>query len=141
MAITRRDALKTSLAIAGLAGWHSDALGQQQQPRRPDRVDPPAGERPVQDKRVRVLNPRGRVPLSFIIDDSTCLVNLAHFCIPHFAEVYPARYKQDWRRLPRSFSEDCCANSAIARCDLTSRIRTMRNCAFAFLKAMRSSAI
>ncbi|MCX5676639.1 MAG: hypothetical protein NTX87_16715, partial [Planctomycetota bacterium] len=25
---------------------------------------------------VRVLNPQGRVPVSFIIDDSTCLVNL-----------------------------------------------------------------
>src|SRR5262249_6359540 len=25
---------------------------------------------------------------------------LAHFCIPHFAEVFPDQYKQDWRKLP-----------------------------------------
>ena len=35
---------------------------------------------------VTVLNPRNRVPLSFIIDDSTCLVNMGHFCMPQFAE-------------------------------------------------------
>jgi hypothetical protein len=29
-----------------------------------------------------VLNPYGRVPVSFIIDDSTCLANLGHFCLP-----------------------------------------------------------
>ena len=27
----------------------------------------------------------GRVPVSLIIDDSTCLVNMAHFGIPEFA--------------------------------------------------------
>ena len=47
------------------------------------------GERPGRDGGARVLNPRGRVPVSLIIDDSTCLVNLAHFCIPQFAEVFP----------------------------------------------------
>ncbi len=64
-----------------------------------------AGERPVQDAAVRVLNPRGRVPVSLIIDDSTCLVNLAHFCIPQFAEVFPDRYVQDWRTLPREIPD------------------------------------
>lgn len=54
---------------------------------------------------VAVLNPRARVPVSLIIDDSTCLVNLAHFCIPHFAEVYPENYKQDWRKLPREIPD------------------------------------
>ncbi|MFG0296632.1 MAG: twin-arginine translocation signal domain-containing protein, partial [Maioricimonas sp. JB045] len=34
----------------------------------------PPGERPLQSDEVTVINPRGRVPLSFIIDDSTCLV-------------------------------------------------------------------
>src|SRR5687768_8815647 len=63
------------------------------------------GERPKQAAGVSVLNPRGRVPLSFIIDDSTCLVNLAHFCIPHFAEVFPDRYKQDWKKLPRAIPD------------------------------------
>jgi hypothetical protein len=63
------------------------------------------GERPARDTGVRVLNPRCRVPVSFIIDDSTCLVNLAHFGIPAFAEVFPDRYKQDWRSLPREIPD------------------------------------
>lgn len=63
------------------------------------------GERPKPVPGVTVLNPRGRVPLSFIIDDSTCLVNLAHFCIPHFAEVFPDHYKQDWKKLPREIPD------------------------------------
>jgi len=52
-----------------------------------------------------VLNPCGRVPVSLIIDDSTCLVNLAHFGIPHFAEAFPDNYKQDWRKLPREIPD------------------------------------
>ena len=63
------------------------------------------GERPKVADGVTVLNPRGRVPVSFIIDDSTCLVNLAHFCIPHFAEIFPANYKQDWKKLPREIPD------------------------------------
>ena len=67
--------------------------------------EPPPGQRPEQDTGVKVLNPRGRVPVSLIIDDSTCLVNLAHFCIPQFAEVFPDRYRQDWRSLPREIPD------------------------------------
>jgi len=52
-----------------------------------------------------VLNPYNRVPVSLIIDDSTCLVNMAHFGIPQFAEVFPDQYKQDWRRLPREIPD------------------------------------
>ncbi len=64
------------------------------------------GERPSQDAAgVEILNPRGRVPVSFIIDDSTCLVNLAHFCIPHFAEVFPDHYRQPWKALPREIPD------------------------------------
>jgi hypothetical protein len=63
------------------------------------------GERPSKASGVRVLNPRGRVPVSLIIDDSTCLANLAHFCIPQFAEVFPDQYKQDWRSLPREIPD------------------------------------
>jgi hypothetical protein len=37
------------------------------------------GDRPKQDAAVKVLNPRARVPVSIIIDDSTCLVNLNKF--------------------------------------------------------------
>ena len=46
---------------------------------------------------VTVINPRGRVPVSLIIDDSTCLVNLAHFAIPQFHEVFPDQYHQPWK--------------------------------------------
>jgi len=52
-----------------------------------------------------VVNPYNRVPVSLIIDDSTCLVNMAHFGIPQFAEVFPDNYKQDWRRLPREIPD------------------------------------
>jgi hypothetical protein len=63
------------------------------------------GDRPPQADGVRVVNPRNRVPVSFIIDDSTCLVNLPHFKIPQLAEAYPDRYLQDWRRLPREIPD------------------------------------
>jgi hypothetical protein len=54
---------------------------------------------------VKVLNPCNRSPVSLIIDDSTCLVNLAHFGIPQFGEVFPDQYKQDWRKLPREIPD------------------------------------
>src|SRR5262249_22960730 len=40
-----------------------------------------------------------------IIDDSTCLANLAHFAIPQFAEVFPSQYRQDWKALPREIPD------------------------------------
>lgn len=66
------------------------------------------GERPHQDAAVKVLNPRARVPVSLIIDDSTCLVNLNKFAIPQFAAVTPERYShypwQSWPdEIPDSF--------------------------------------
>jgi hypothetical protein len=64
-----------------------------------------------------VILPRGRVPLSFIIDDSTCLVNMGKFCMPQFAATYPDRkdYQRPWREWPdeipdsfvRRFGEWC----------------------------------
>lgn len=54
---------------------------------------------------LEVTNPFNRVPVSMIIDDSTCLVNMAHFGIPQFAEVFPEQYKQDWRTLPREIPD------------------------------------
>lgn len=54
---------------------------------------------------VKVLNPFGRSPVSLIIDDSTCLVNLAYYGIPQFAEVFPDQYKQDWKKLPREIPD------------------------------------
>jgi hypothetical protein len=92
--LTRRQFLRsTALGVAGAALGSVPAFAQFK------------GERPKQAEGVTVLNPRGRVPVSFIIDDSTCLVNLAHFCIPHFAEVFPDRYKQDWKKLPREIPD------------------------------------
>ena len=43
------------------------------------------GERPAIDGTVVWQNPRLAVPISIIVDDSTCLVNLNRFAIPQFA--------------------------------------------------------
>ncbi|MEX2172844.1 MAG: hypothetical protein WD872_00695 [Pirellulaceae bacterium] len=92
--ISRRTFLQTTAAAATAFTMPAGiSLGQEK------------GDRPKQDPSVKVLNPQARVPLSFIIDDSTCLVNLAHFCIPQFAEVFPDQYKQDWRKLPREIPD------------------------------------
>lgn len=56
-------------------------------------------------EKVEVLNPRNRVPVSFIIDDSTALVNMAYYGIPQFQQVFPENYKQDWRKLPREIPD------------------------------------
>jgi hypothetical protein len=59
------------------------------------------GDRPKQDAAVKVLNPRARVPVSIIIDDSTCLVNLNKFAIPQFAAVNPGKYDHyPWKSWP-----------------------------------------
>ena len=94
--MNRRDLLKTAALVAAGAEfvYHHPLASAQDK-----------GERPQQATDVAVLNPLNRVPVSFIIDDSTCLVNLAHFGIPHFHEVFPDRYKQDWRSLPREIPD------------------------------------
>ncbi len=105
---TRRSFLSqsiTGLAAAGavlpFAAGVSNAMMMQ------TRELPPAGDRPAPPPDgVRIINPKARVPVSFIIDDSTCLVNLAHFAVPQFAEVFPDRYLQDWRKLPREIPDD-----------------------------------
>ena len=65
------------------------------------------GERPEQDTTVKVVNPRDKVPVSFIIDDSTCLVNLAHFAMPQFSETWPQRvdYQKPWITWPREIPD------------------------------------
>lgn len=96
--LSRRDFLQASalgMAAGSLGLPATNAFAQ----------SPAPGDRPQQAEGVTVLNPRNRVPMSFIIDDSTCLANLAHFCIPQFAEVSPERYKQDWRKLPREIPD------------------------------------
>ena len=55
---------------------------------------------------IKILNPFNRIPVSLIIDDSTCLVNMAYYGIPQFAEVFPEQYKQDWRKLPREIPDN-----------------------------------
>ncbi|MFN5962511.1 MAG: hypothetical protein ACK5CW_13595 [Verrucomicrobiota bacterium] len=66
-----------------------------------------SGERPAQDPAVTILNPRARVPVSLIIDDSTCLVNLNKFAIPQFAEANPGSYQQyPWRQWPDEIPDD-----------------------------------
>jgi len=93
--LPRRDFLKVAAAsgAALLNQGNSVVLGQEQ------------GARPKRGGDVEILNPCGRVPLSLIIDDSTCLVNMAHFGIPQFSEVFPDRYTQDWRKLPREIPD------------------------------------
>ena len=93
----RRDWLKAA------AGLPAAALAQTASPAR----GPAPGERPRQDPAIRVLNPRTRTPVSFIIDDSTCLVNLNRFAIPQFAAAWNnQRYHQDWRRMPCEIPDD-----------------------------------
>lgn len=65
------------------------------------------GERPPRAAQAAVLNPRCRVPVSLIIDDSTCLVNLNHFAIPQFRAAWgEGHYRQDWRKMPREIPDD-----------------------------------
>jgi hypothetical protein len=92
----RRWFLQTSVALAA---------GSFVSPSQP--AESPLGERAERDESVTILHPRGRVPLSFIIDDSTCLVNMGHFCMPQFATAWPDRevYKKPWRDWPREIPD------------------------------------
>lgn len=67
----------------------------------------PKGERPTQDPGIVFLPPRARAPLSFIIDDSTCLVNMARYAMPQFAAAFPKRkdYQKPWRDWPREIPD------------------------------------
>ena len=94
---TRRNVLQAGaaglLSSAWTGGFGANLFAQER------------GDRPPQDEAVTIVNPRGRVPVSFIIDDSTCLANLAHYGIPHFAAVYPEKYRQDWAKLPNTIPD------------------------------------
>lgn len=91
--LNRRDLLKAAAVMA--TGLHLPTPLTAQE----------AGTRPNRAEGVVVLNPLDRVPVSLIIDDSTCLVNLAHFAIPQFAQVFPDQYKQPWKELPREIPD------------------------------------
>lgn len=94
----RRDFIKTGLSVAaGSSLFGSHLLAQT-----------PPGERPQNNSPdVKVLFPRDRIPLTFIIDDSTCLVNMGHFCIPQFHACYPNRevYNKPWQTFPREIPD------------------------------------
>ncbi len=66
------------------------------------------GERPApRPAGISVGNPYGgRVPVSFIIDDSTCLVNMGHYCIPQFAEAWGRYQDLPWKKWPREIPDD-----------------------------------
>ena len=77
-----------------------------------------AGERPPKTAAVTVLNPKNRVPVALIMDDSTCLVNLNRFAVPQFATALgpeSPHAKLAWREWPteipdsfvRKFGEWC----------------------------------
>ena len=61
------------------------------------------GDRPSRPKGITVLNPRARVPVGWIIDDSTCLVNLNRFAMPQFNQTFEGKnpsYHQPWQEWP-----------------------------------------
>ena len=65
------------------------------------------GERPPRVAGVEVLHPRARTPVSLIIDDSTCLVNLNRFAFPQFAAVGRDQWgRVDWRSMPYEIPDD-----------------------------------
>ena len=101
---TRRQFIQASAAAVALytqAGTSRFVRGQTPRLQSKEKLPPrPAG--------LKVLMPRDRVPLSFVIDDSTCLVNMGHFCTPQFASAWPDRevYKKPWQSWPREIPDD-----------------------------------
>jgi hypothetical protein len=98
---TRREFLRAGGALAAAGTLGPEILLA-------DVPDLARGERPAAPTGVEVLDPMGRIPLSFIVDDSTCLVNMGHFCMPQFAEAWPERadYKKPWKSWPREIPDD-----------------------------------
>lgn len=93
---SRRDFLRQSArAVAGCGFGMSSFAARAQEP----------GARPSRAPGIRVLNPRARVPVGLIVDDSTCLANLARFCLPQFKEVLPEEHLQAWEALPREIPD------------------------------------
>lgn len=95
---TRREFLRAGgagIALAGLGPMACETLAQL------------PGERPSRADGVRVLNPQMRVPISFVIDDSTCLANFAHFGMPQFAQTWGEQkdYLKSWQKTPREIPD------------------------------------
>ncbi len=107
--VPRRQFLKSAGAGIAAAGLVLDA---------PSLLAQLAGERPPRADGVTVINPRARVPVGLIIDDSTCLVNLNRFAMPQFDAAFVGAnktYQRNWREWPheipdsfvRKFGEWC----------------------------------
>ena len=101
--------LAQGVSAAAVAGAGSNLFAQQ------------TAVRQKQVAGVKVLNPRDRVPVGLIIDDSTFLVNLNRFAMPQFDTAWGGRrkvYDRDWKNWPveipdsfvRKFGEWCAAN-------------------------------
>ena len=92
--MSRREFARTAsgaLIAAGLSVAESSLLAQV------------PGERPHGADGVTILNPRARVPIGLIIDDSTCLVNLNRFAMPQFDAAFAGAntaYHKPWRDWP-----------------------------------------
>ena len=69
-----------------------------------------AGDRPARAAGdVTVINPRARVPVGIIIDDSTCLVNLNRFAMPQFDAAFGGvnkTYQRNWQGWPLEIPDD-----------------------------------
>jgi len=89
--VSRRTFVRSAAQVLAAAGTMPALLAQV------------PGERPVRAEGVTVLNPRGRVPVGIIIDDSTALVNLNRYAMPQFDTAFagasPA-YHKPWREWP-----------------------------------------
>jgi hypothetical protein len=100
-ALTRRQFLERSALAWGGAQLAAAASALRAQD---------AGERPRSSAPgVEIINPRARVPVSFILDDSTCLVNLNKFALPQFAAAWgadSAYHRYNWREWPDEIPDD-----------------------------------
>ncbi|TWU42649.1 hypothetical protein [Novipirellula artificiosorum] len=101
----RRDFLRMSAWGAAATAVTGMGISRLESAETPDLVSP--AQLPTRPASIKVLMPRDRVPLSFIIDDSTCLVNMGHFCNPQFAAAWPnrAEYQKPWRSWPREIPD------------------------------------
>jgi hypothetical protein len=106
-AISRRSVLRAGVGAAA-AGLLGIGRGGAAVAAGPESSGAPGAQRVAQDATVTVLHPRDRVPLGFIIDDSTCLVNMGAYCMPQFRTAWPQNpiYWKKWKEWPREIPND-----------------------------------